>query len=86
MGDKVDDVDGRVQSVHTKLEDIDNELQRIDDEVQCVNDKVSAVIEGEVYLLSCQWPCTLTLTRLDGREIKVAIQQVINRVSDMNRL
>jgi hypothetical protein len=56
MGDMVDDVDGSVQSVHTKLEDIDNELQCIDNEVQCVNDKVSLAIEGEVYLLSCQWP------------------------------
>lgn len=84
MDNKMDGVDGRVQAVHTKVEDIDNKLQRVDDEVQCVNNKVSAVIEGEV---SCSAsPLNFDPnTRLDGKEIKAAIQQVVDQVSDMNR-
>ena len=93
IDDKVLSVDGKVQGVDDKLLSVDRKVQDVDDnvlsvdsKVQDVDHKVGSVIEGELYHIS--WSPNLVLSpfvRLGVKETGVAIQQVANQVSNLNR-
>ena len=90
---KVEGIDGKVQGVDDKLLSVDRKVQDVDDnvlsvdsKVQDVDHKVGSVIEGELYHIS--WSPNLVLSpfvRLGVKETGVAIQQVANQVSNLNR-
>ena len=82
---KVEGVDGRVQTVDIKVEGIDDRLRRVDSKVLGVDYKLGSVIQGELYLHQPTGSCSQPFTRLGVKESRVAIQQVVNRVSELNR-
>ena len=84
MDNGVDNVDRMVQAVLEKAEDIDDQLHGVNDEVQNINNKVSTVIEGEISG-SASSVVFRPFAGLDGKEIKAALQQLVDQVSDINR-
>jgi hypothetical protein len=78
IDDKVKDVDGRVQNVDVKVNGIDTKVLGIDN-------KVGSVIEGELYRISRPPNQSSAPFPLGVKETGVAIQQVVNQVSDLNR-
>ena len=78
IDDKVTDVDERVKSVDVKVDSIDNK-------VSGVEDKVGAVIGGKLYRIDRPPNQPSAPFPLGGKETGVAIQQVVNQVSDLNR-
>ena len=78
IDDKVTDVDERVKSVDVKVDSIDNKVLGVDD-------KVGAVIGGKFYRIDRPPNQPSAPFPLGGKETGVAIQQVVNQVSDLNR-
>jgi hypothetical protein len=68
-----------------KVEGIDDKVQGIDSKVQDVDHKVGSVIEGVLYHVSWSPNLPQHFSRLGVKETEVAIQQVANQVSDLNR-
>ncbi|KAH9058309.1 hypothetical protein EDB87DRAFT_936904 [Lactarius vividus] len=78
--EEVEGVDGRVQSVDMKVEGVDNKVERVDDKVQGVSDRVTKV-DDRVQGVDDRVGTVIE----GGRETRTAIQQVENRVTELNR-
>jgi archaellum component FlaC len=85
VGAKVEDLDERVQGVNVKVEAIDDNVRTVDSKVQGVDHKVGEVIQGELYLHRRQQDLTSTFYLLGVKETGVALRQVVNQVTDLNR-
>ena len=92
IDDKVNDVDKRVegvdegvQSIGIKVEGIKNQLQVVDGKVEGVDHRVSSVIQGALYFHSRPSNSFSAFTLLGVAVTDAAIQQVFNRVNDLNR-
>ena len=85
IDERLEGVDGGVQSIDIKVEGIEDQLQIVDGKVEGVEHKVSSVIRGELYFHSLASESVLSLCSLGVVETGAAIQQVFNRVNDLNR-
>ena len=73
------------RGIDEKVKDVGDMLEGVDGRVQSVDDKVGAVIEGKLYRISRPPNQTSAPFPLGVKETEVAIQQVVNQVSDLNR-
>jgi hypothetical protein len=78
IDDKVTDVDERLEGVAVKVDSIDNKVLGVDD-------KVGAVIEGKLYRISKPPNQSSAPFPLGVKETGVAIERVVNQVSDLKR-
>jgi hypothetical protein len=78
VGDRVGVVDGRVRVVEGKV-------ASVDDRVRAVNDNVVGVIEGEQITFSPWLRKRLTLMRIGGREVRVAVQRAVDDIDQVKR-
>ncbi|KAH9038414.1 hypothetical protein EDB84DRAFT_1437191 [Lactarius hengduanensis] len=78
VGDKVKDVDEKVKVVDEKVKVVDEKVEAVDERVRTVDSKVHGVDTKLV-------PSFKHFTRLGLKETGVAIQQVVNQVTDINR-
>jgi archaellum component FlaC len=80
VDERLEGVDERVQSVDVKVEGIDGKVQGVDDKVQGVDDKVQGV-DSKVQDVDHKVGSVIEGVKETG----VAIQQVANQVSNLNR-
>ena len=84
IGIKVKGIEDQLQIVDGKVEGVDDKLEGVDDRVKIVDHKVSSVIQGELYFHLRPSSPSSACTLLGVVETGVAIQQVFNRVNDLN--
>ncbi|KAI9449038.1 hypothetical protein BJY52DRAFT_1228002 [Lactarius psammicola] len=87
LNDKVKDVDDRVKDVDDKVKDVDEKVEGVDERVQAVDIKVDGIydrvrtVDSKVQRVDHK-----VGTVIQGvKEAGVAIQQVANQVTDLNR-
>lgn len=85
IDDGVKDVNEMVHNVNVKVEGVDCKVQGVDDRVKGVDLKVGSVIKGKLYLHYLAPNLSSTFTWLGVNETGVAIQEVVNQVSHLNR-
>ena len=71
-----------VKIVDDKVEEVVDKLGDVGDRVQCVDDKVKVVIDG-ARALSNQLKAFLTYMLPDGKEARVAVKEISDKVSDV---
>lgn len=90
---RVKDVDDRVAGVSDQVAGVDKTVSGVDDKVASMNDglkevgeKVGDIVNGAQAILTQTSMPYLTLACLDGKEVKVAVQQTANDVDKLKRL
>ena len=72
-------------TVEDRVLDVDNRVAGVDSHVKAIDDKVAVVIDGAQPFLISQQANVLSLVYLEGKETRVAVQQVADDMDKVRR-